>query len=186
MQPSNSIEFVVDIIKSYWMPGKKILEVGCGPAYLRKYFKEDYTGSDITDQPYTETIPRTVDYVCPADNLIFSKEQFDIVIIKSALFLFDNYKAALAEVYRVLSKNGMLIIFDYNFRTQKILCKKEGHSNYPCWTQWKLAKIIKNIGFKKTKLALPLSIQPQGIKRLYMLGWQELKGNWAIVIAQKT
>lgn len=182
----NNIDFVVSIVNNYWKKGQKILEIGCGPAFLRKFYGEDYTGSDITDVDYTPTIPRDVDVVCGADNLKFADNSFDIVIIKSAFFLFDDHAKALAEANRVLKTNGKLIIFDYNKKTQRMLQSKEGHTNYPCWTQLGLRKRILQSGFNKAKFWIADVKQPNIFTKIYHIARQEVLGTWAIVSAIKT
>lgn len=180
----SSPQFVIDIIKKEWVPGKKILEIGCGPAFLRQEFGKDYIGTDITDEPYN-ILPRDVDYVCPADKLPLKEESIDIVIIKSAFYLFNDHKAALAEAFRVLKSKGVLIIFDYTRKAQKGLQKKEGHFRYPCWTQWGLKQLIESQNFVNAELLLGQSVQPTGICKFLRCIQQELCGTWAIVKAVK-
>ena len=182
---SKSPPFVVSIIQSFHTKGQKILEIGCGPAFLREDFGKDYTGTDITDEPYYPELPRDVDVVCPADHLLFKDDHFDIVVIKSAFFLFKDQATCLKEVHRVLKPGGKIILFDYNKRTQKMLQRKEGHANYPCWTQWGLRRLVKRNGFINPELLLPETEQPMGLKKLYALLRQEFKGDWAIVSATK-
>lgn len=179
-------EFVVSIINSFWKPGKKILDIGCGPAFLRNVYGKDYLGTDISAEPYHPDLPRDVDLVCTADNLTLESNLFDIVIIKSAFFLFEDHVKALKEAHRVLKPGGKLIIFDYNKRTQKILQKKEGHSYYPCWTQWGLKRLLQINGFNKVRNYIATSVQPLGLARQYELVRQEIKGTWAIVCGTKS
>lgn len=181
----HNLDFVVAIVNNYWSKGKKILEIGCGPAYLRNIYGEDYIGSDITDDFYSPGVARDVDVVCSADNLQFEDNAFDVVIIKSAFFLFKDHSKALSEAYRVLKQNGKLIIFDYNKRTQKTLQAKEGHQNYPCWTQFGLRKRLCNAGFKKAKLWIADVQQPQILTKMYHVLRQEFLGTWAIVSGVK-
>jgi ubiquinone/menaquinone biosynthesis C-methylase UbiE len=180
-----SPDFVVSTIKALWQPGRKVLEIGCGPSLLRQHFGKDYIGTDITDEPYSSDMARDVDYVCPADNLLIDNEAVDIVVIKSAFFLFTNPNKSLQEAIRVLKPGGHVIIFDYNKRTQRHLQEREGHRNYPCWTQWRLRNYIQARGFMDAKLLLPQVSQPKGIKRIIDLIRQEMFGTWAIVIARK-
>lgn len=185
MSKDSTPPFVISTIKNYWKPGMKILEVGCGAAFLRKTFGVDYIGTDITNLPYYEDLPRDVDFVCSAGNLVLSDASVNIIVIKSAFFLFPNHIAALREAYRVLKPGGMLFIFDYNKRTQKYLQQIEKHSNYPCWSQWGLKKLIKANGFMKPTLLVAEETQVTGLKRLYRLVRQEVRGDWAIVLAVK-
>jgi ubiquinone/menaquinone biosynthesis C-methylase UbiE len=182
---SRAPDFVVAIISDFWESNKKILEIGCGAAYLRDDFGLDYIGTDITDEPYNETLPRNVDIVCSAENLKVEDSSIDIVVIKSAFFLFNDFEQALKEIYRVLKPKGILIIFDYNKKTQKELQRKEGHTQYPCWTQWGLKKLLKKNNFKNTTNLLQATKQPSKFSRYYHLLRQEILGTWAIVYGEK-
>lgn len=176
--------FVVSIIKYFWSPGQRILEIGCGPAFLRDVFGKDYTGVDITDKPYDENLSRDVDIVCSAENLLVDNNSFDIVVIKSAFYMF-NQEASLQEARRVLKDSGNILIFDYTRKTQKKLQKKEGHNSYPCWTQWGLNKLIQKSGFKNVKNFTAEDVQRKGLNRYYHLIRQEICGTWSIVCGVK-
>lgn len=180
-----SPDFVVQIIKNYWRPGQKILEIGCGPAFLRKEFGKDYIGTDITNELYDENLPRDIDIVCSADKLLIDDNSVDIVVIKSALYLFDNYEKSLKEAKRALKSEGKIIIFDYGRRTQKKLQESEGHMRYPCWTQWGLKKLLKRHQFMEVVNLIASTEQPSGLKKIYHLLRQEFFGTWAIVVGQK-
>jgi SAM-dependent methyltransferase len=180
-----SPDFVISAINQHWSPGKKVLEIGCGPAFLREIYGKDYIGTDITDELYYPDLPRDVDFVCSADELLLDDASIDIVLIKSAFFLFPDHEKALQEVMRVLKPSGKLLIFDYNKRTQKGLQQKEGHTRYPCWTQWGLKRLVQKSGFKDVRNLLAEAYQPAGYKRLFRLLMQEARHNWAIVMGEK-
>jgi ubiquinone/menaquinone biosynthesis C-methylase UbiE len=180
-----SPDFVINIIKNFWKPGQKILEIGCGPAFLRELFGEDYIGTDITDEPYNKNLPRNVDIVCSADDLLIKSESVDVVVIKSAFYLFPNHRTSLNEALRVLKPGGQIIIFDYNRKTQKGLQRKESHDNYPCWTQRRLKKFVQQNGFKNVKNLLAENDQPTSLNKYYRLIKQEFFGTWAIVCGTK-
>ncbi len=182
---SKTPDFVVNIIKMFWSPGKKILEIGCGPALLRREFGKDYTGVDIISDPYSLDLLRDVDIVCSADNLQVRDNSIDIVVIKSAFYLFDSHTNSLKESLRVLKPNGKLLIFDYNKRTQKVLQKKEGHNRYPCWTQWDLKKLVQSNGFKNVDLLLAEDKPSEKLRKTYRLLKNEFRGTWAIVCGTK-
>jgi ubiquinone/menaquinone biosynthesis C-methylase UbiE len=181
---SRAPDFVVQIIKDYWQPGQKILEIGCGPSFLRDDFGKDYIGVDYTDEPYTSDLPRDVDIICTAENLLVESNSIDIVVIKSAFYLFGDQKKSLEEVRRVLKPEGKVIIFDYNRKTQKNLQRKFGES-YPCWTQWGLRKFLKNYHFKDVRNLIAATEQPSKMTQFYHFLRQELIGTWAIVCGTK-
>ena len=110
-----SPDFVVNTIKMAWTPGQKILEIGCGAAFLREIFGKDYIGTDLTNEPYNKNLPRDVDIVCAAEKLLLANDSIDIVVIISAFYLFYNHEKALNESLRVLKLGGKLFIFDYNY-----------------------------------------------------------------------
>ena len=172
--------FIVDIIKRDWAPGKKILEIGCGPAFLREFFKKDYIGVDITDEPYNKDLLRNVDIICSAENLLVESDSVDIIVIKSSFYLFADHSKALKEAKRVLKSKGAIIIFDYNRKTQKRLQKNDLEKVYPCWTQWGLKRKLEQSGYDDC------AIISHKIKvNLCQIIMNEIRGDWAIARGSK-
>jgi len=173
--------FIINIIKQYWTPGKKILEIGCGPAFLREFFGADYIGTDITDEPYNENLPRNVDIVCAAENLLMKNDMVDIVTIKSSFYLFTEHDRVLMEVNRVLKSHGLILIFDYTRKTQKKLQKSEHEKIYPCWTQLGLKRKMMQSGFTDCQI-----LSAEGDKaNLLQIMKNEMMGTWAIAKGAK-
>lgn len=172
--------FIVDLIKNHWTPGKKILEIGCGPAFLKEYFPNDYIGTDITNKQYNDELARKPDIICSAENLLIESGSFDIVVIKSSFFLFDDPHRALKEAQRVLRSKGVILIFDYTRKTQKILQKSEPSKKYPCWTQWGLKKRLLQAGYVDCQI-----LSDKGKAGLLRAIRNELTNTWAIVQGRK-
>lgn len=170
-------DFVLDIIRLHHKENNKILEIGCGPAFLREFFPNDYIGADITDELYNENLKRDVDIVCSAEKLLLDDDSVDIVVIKSSFYLFSNHDIALSEAKRVLKKGGIILIFDYTRRTQKRLQKQSKGSIYPCWTQWGLKKKIDNAGFTESKILSSNTNEINFIRKIK----QEIFDTWIIV-----
>ena len=185
MVMQNAPDFVVQTILRNWSKGEKVLDIGCGPCYLREVFKDDYIGCDVNDEPYGK-IERKVDLICSAEDLKLPDESVDHVVIKSALFLFHDIDKALSEAKRVLKKGGVLYLFDYNKRTQMVLAKKDGVESYPCWTQWGLKRRVRKLGYSKAQILAAKPSQPATVIRILRSIYSELFGTWAIVEARKS
>jgi ubiquinone/menaquinone biosynthesis C-methylase UbiE len=100
------------------IPGKKILDIGCGTGEFAGLFKNlDYTGIDID--------PAYIDYakkhypgsfqIMDATQLDFPDETFDRLLIMATLHHLDNEQMAqvLAEAKRVLKNDGRAIIMEH-------------------------------------------------------------------------
>lgn len=91
-----------EFIKKYSSNGKT-LDIGCGKGLYRKYFPNSI-GIDIKKTP-------AVDFVIDAHNLsIFQDEEFDNILCVEVLEHLYSTERAISEMYRVLKKNGILIL----------------------------------------------------------------------------
>ena len=111
MESSKSL---CEVIKSFYKPNMKILDVGCGAGHyllsLQKRLDKnvDYTGVDITD-PYIElakqAFPQYPFHIGNINNLNFEDNSFDIVICNNViLHLSPPPRRAISELLRVSSK----------------------------------------------------------------------------------
>ncbi len=179
------VDFIEYILRLYILdPSSLLLDVGCGPGLYRHSTVGQYVGIDITALPYSEGTRRDVDCVADGTRLPLRSERFDLIFSKSAFFQIPDYRSALGEFHRVLKPGGRLILFDYNWRTQKVLEKKEGVKR-PCWTQWGLRSLLAHSGFTRCELLLPRRLQESGLIRFFHLLEEELRGQWAIVTGVK-
>lgn len=101
-----------------WIPYNigKILDVGCAYGYDLIYYSKKCKGVFGVD-PNEELIKKAkLDYpniefrVGPAENLPFKDKTFDLVIMGDVLEHVDDEVKSLSEAYRVLKKEGILII----------------------------------------------------------------------------
>lgn len=86
--------------KRYLKSGQKILELGCGEGHLIIKLKE--LGYDVTGCEYPE-----VDLEKP---LPFNSNEYDVIIIKSVIEHLKDIFTITSEIYRVLKKEGIVII----------------------------------------------------------------------------
>lgn len=92
----------------------KILDAGCGPGsallYLKKFGK--VTGVDISDQALRYAEKRAPVIKGDIMNLPFKNESFDLVVCLDVLYhkWVKDEKKAISEFYRVLKKDGFLLL----------------------------------------------------------------------------
>ena len=113
-----------------------ILEVGMGNGYfvseiLEKNPKVRYTGCDISDEMVAEALKinekylknKQADFVKGNINALpFAKDAFDKILTVNTVYFWDDERAVLNELKRVLKPNGQLII---SFRPKRQML------NYP-------------------------------------------------------
>jgi ubiquinone/menaquinone biosynthesis C-methylase UbiE len=110
------LQHAMEIVTSKIQPGSRVLDLGCGTGVLFPYLNNYYvTGIDISSgmierarnknaQNVTELI------VADAHQLSFPNEYFAHVVMLSVFPHFEHPLEVLAEVHRVLEKNGSLSI----------------------------------------------------------------------------
>ena len=101
-------------------PNSRVLDAGCGTGvhterFVRRGFK--CTGVDISDHAISAAsarIPHAQFLSAPLENLPLSSNSFDCVHCRGVLMHIPEWNAAVAELCRVLKKNGKLVILDGN------------------------------------------------------------------------
>lgn len=98
--------------------GRYGLDVGCGTGYNTRLLAQKgsrMVGTDISgslihfSQQKEMQDPLNIEYIkCDAINLPFMNESFDFICSFQCLMDIQEYEKALAEIYRVLKKNGFL------------------------------------------------------------------------------
>lgn len=107
-------DFVVKLFGN--ISGKKVLDVGFGFGELLKKILDNggtAYGIEIAEGAYNfvkEAVPKAVVKLAPAEKIPFGDDFFDIVICNGTLEHFIDMAAGLAEIRRVLKKEGFLII----------------------------------------------------------------------------
>jgi ubiquinone/menaquinone biosynthesis C-methylase UbiE len=118
---------VLKCFKQNKFAGEKILDLGCGSGSLTLYLAKIYTdwsfiGIDLSrnmlelaeEKLRKLNLPETQCrfIYANAQNLPFSKTNFDAVISFASLHHWDNPKIVIKEALRVLKNKGLLAIFD--------------------------------------------------------------------------
>lgn len=123
-EANEPIEFSYELHEYKKFAGKRVLDVGCGNGYvLSKYAKEgaEVCGIDITEtgidlcRKRFEILGLKGDFrVANAEELPFENETFDCVCSMGVLHHIPNTEKAVAEILRVLRRNGRLIVMFYH------------------------------------------------------------------------
>jgi len=93
---------------------KKVLNVGCGPNYLKKHLDCECVGLDFEDEwP-------DVDIIADARNIPFPKDSFHYCTTKTVLQHIPNWRKALGEILRV-GENVLLAERVWDGKTEVVL-----------------------------------------------------------------
>lgn len=120
----NMYPYLLPIIRSERMVGKKVLEVGLGYGTLGQKLAEaaeDYTGLDIAANPVAMMNTRLQMHGLPGRALQgnslqmpFSDRSFDHVVSIGCFHHTGNVQQCINETYRVLKPNGTAVLMVYN------------------------------------------------------------------------
>lgn len=126
----------LSIINEVGLDDKTILDCGCGAGeYVQELMKQKNAkvwGIEFSEEKvnqYKSQYP-SMSNVLQGDieNMPFESESFDLVILNEVLEHVPNQIEGLREIYRVLKRNGKLIVFSpnrlYPFETHGVLSKK--------------------------------------------------------------
>lgn len=110
-------------------PGDKILDVGCGKAFLLHDFKEampglEVKGIDISEYAIENSKPEVREFleVANAVELPFEDDSFDLVISLNTLHNLYTYdlEKAIKEIERVGKKNKYIVVESYRNEEEKV------------------------------------------------------------------
>ena len=179
------------ILKQYSRFCGITLDIGCGNSPYRDLF-HDYVGVDLA---ITNCNMGNIDIYCNGEILPFKKKSFELVFMVGCLYQIQNSQAVLAETRRVLKRNGILLIFDYNLKTTKILKQSEkgGNNQNHVWSPFKLAAMVRKAGFK-TSIIYDYSISESTVRfwKLKIVRYLKFlvvqifrREGWGIVLGRK-
>ena len=100
---------------------RQILDLGCGLGGTAHYIRDrgwgQVVGVDIDDgsvEAASEAFPESTFLCADAHDLhLFGDGQFDLVVLFTAFYAFEDQLATLHEMSRVLKRGGVLLLFDY-------------------------------------------------------------------------
>lgn len=141
--------------------GARILDVGCGTGatveYLITKYKLNAVGvdpSDILLETGRQRRPDLPIFQAVGECLPFSRGSMDCIFVECSLSLMIDIDLALAEFYRVLKNNGLLVITDiyarnpegvYQLRSLPVECCLKG-----AMVREELVKRVEDAGFNIT------------------------------------
>ena len=171
--------FVLNIVSQQTKFGGRIIDFGCGEGLYSKQLTQSgfkYTGVDQTFQ---------------GDSIVFSDIRSTPLQNSSADTVFgvaSFYFAgplAFEEAYRLLDKDGKLIIFDYKKRVLRKINKLNPDLKIFCWSKRDLFNALEKCGFKSsTEISYS---HPFGPLRLFSI--RAIKSfflsSWVIIVAVK-
>ena len=116
-------DFVITLLKKYDISPEKILEIGCSAGYRLNGLKKLYPNADVYGiDPFNSAIsygkklyPHVYFDRSTADKLPYQAKQFDLVVVGFVFYVVDRelLLTSIAEIDRVLSDKGFLIIVDF-------------------------------------------------------------------------
>ena len=117
---AEAARFLSPITLTFKRGGLRVLDVGCGNGVhyevLKQFAKNSYTGVDIDQHIIGEmqTLHSKRDFsVASAEDLLFSKETFDVVFAYGVIGYCDDPKKAFSEMVRVCKKDGYVGVWLY-------------------------------------------------------------------------
>ena len=156
-----------ELIVKNWFQGKNIsscLEVSCGKGRITKLLHNlciDYLATDISPQMLSiaqKNVPNAHFRIEDAESLSFDCESKDAIICLEALVHYPNPEKALAEFYRVLKPEGILVLDSDNSNSLRRIVKKIygrqelGEDVFQPYSRKAFLSMINNSGFSVEKL----------------------------------
>lgn len=140
---------------------KNMLDVGCGNGnilrIINKMLNTNLYGIDISENMIVESkkvLGTSVNLtVGDAESLPYDDEQFNVVLCNASFYHFPNPDIALQEIYRVLKKDGILILgdstgpFDLCTKIINKLLKNTKLGHYRFYNKKKITSLMESAGF---------------------------------------
>ena len=155
---------IKDILKNFKNRRISILDAGAGDCFAEKFFNGyEYVAMDIEKNKESQ---RDLDVIGSIEKIPFPDKKFDVVLCLEVLEHVENYQSALNEIFRVLKKEGILLL-------TVPLMSVGFHNDFYRFTPLAIKNLFAKTGFKIDK------INPIG-GYFRMLGWQISKISYLI------
>lgn len=145
------------------LPEVTVLDIGCGTGEFERLVLSDHptqqmVGVDISEKMLEiakqkcQAYPNVSFRTASASVLPFPDDSFDIIVSANAFHYFDDPKAALSEVQRVLKPNGTVVILDwckdyFLCRVCDIVLKFIDPAYQQCYTQREFHNLLASTQF---------------------------------------
>ena len=117
-------------LKSNHIINPAILEIGCGPSFLKKYYP-NLISSDIEKHS-------NCDFIANAKDLPFDKESIDVIFLHNVFHHIDDIDKFFKQADKCLRKNGIIYLIDPNYSCfSKIIYKYFHHEKFDLNADWK-------------------------------------------------
>jgi ubiquinone/menaquinone biosynthesis C-methylase UbiE len=149
--------------------GDKVLEIGCGTGLFSRKVRA-LSGAAIIATDVSEELLALARTTVPTDGITYQLDDamhmqfpdntFDVIFGSSILHHLD-FEKSLKEIYRVLKKGGRMVFAEPNMLNPQIFIQKnvsfikKALGDSPDETaviRWKLAKMMKGLGFVHTRI----------------------------------
>lgn len=185
-------DFIRKSLKRLTKKEEWVLEVGCGPAWYKDSINGRYVGLDVKTEPYRSDLPVQIDISGDGMFLPFKDEVFHVVFFVASLYQMAKVEKALEEAFRVLKRDGSILVFDYNKKTQAFLETKEEFKRF-CWNSKDLVNCLRKSGFNLIERHLPFELRSERqIGKVFfkafgalLILFYELHQGWNIAFAKK-
>lgn len=153
-------QYIIDTLST--LQFSNVLDVGCGTGEILSAIRKQYPtvslqGIDISQEMLKQAESKKIDdvklYLGDAEHLFFEKNEFDVLICTDSFHHYPNPQKATDEFYRVLKKNGYLLLADFvkPFPVRQIMNIVIPFSNegdVKIYSQSEILNFLKHSGFR--------------------------------------
>lgn len=133
----------------------KLLELGCGTGHWSEHLSDmgfNVTATDISEAMLAIALKKNLENVsflnADANNLPFNNESYNTLVSITMLEFVEDVNKVLAEMYRVLKPNGLLVLGCLNINSElgKQKHKDDTFKNAKFFTKTELIELLKFFG----------------------------------------
>ena len=165
-------------------PFDSVLDCGCGTGPViellhEKYPDKHYTGLDLTPEmirvAQAKDLSNTSFVVGDCENIPFPEDTFDAIISSNSFHHYPNPQDFFNSAYRVLKKNGRLILRDYTTKSKVLLwlCNHIemplahlcGHGDVRLYSGAEFKKFAETAGFEVVSFAAQAKMRAHLVAR---------------------